>query len=875
MRITKDNATFSQNKFNFYVGNIDTTETILIDSSFIIVGDIKTSKNILAEHDLIVMGDIEAKSIYICKDLLCTGKINTEISEIEGEFKVLEKNIFEKDMKLEIIQTKKDNTGESEQNKLNKDDDIKSVEKEKQKNEIETKYKRITREKDLNEGDLVVHNSLGEGKFISISKDKIKIDFKTRGVRAISKDVTFKLGLLKKKTQNEVYYTKRDNLSKEEYIKKIDNLINTSNKSNSLLKKDNENILSNKKSLTTNARTYIYEESLNNKNINNSYKNKSINFYVKDINSYIIDDLDNLEKMSEIHYIKYNNFIYVRLNQICDFLSVNSHTFDNCISNSIKISYYGKGINGIKFIDIDNILDNKNFILEKLRYYDNKSLQKYSTILEILEHIKFDCSINLHNAVPYLRYVIDGILDNKNISIEELAKEWNVSVENIEFVRLGFTSPLSKFKQLIKDNKVENPNENHYKIREVKLSDINIEQSKEYKYKEDSDVYDELVTEVDKIDIITNKIYELLQQYNYDIQDINIKNIEVNNNGKYLVDLEIKDMKSVSSTVSLMEYLSCKISELTKEEVKLNLSEFDKGKFISEIMEVSLNSLKEDIYNNKYYIIIDIDDFDIKNTLLEENKDYINGLTGYSVELTFDDKVNKEIEMFTNKTTSKKALNINKIKSDRVDLTTKTKIINSNNELEHIGKDDITKLLLTQNVAFKNIDINEFECGKIKKSYHGYTFDYVKYNGKIYIRAGQISNILNIDINRLYPYLEESIKIRYVDSFVSNAKFSSSKSILKAINKVQQMYPHEKLSENRVELITKCIDDVLKNSKKLNNNTPYWRLVLEYMMFDLKISREELKIKWGISSYDIELMTLGFSPSKVKTRTLIKEEIKI
>lgn len=846
MKITKYNAIFSQNKFNFYIGNIDTTETILIDSSFIIIGNIKTSKNILAEHDLIVMGDIEAKSIYICKDLLCTGKINTEISEVEGNFKVLEKNILEKTMKLEILQNKKDNTCEDKKSKLNKDDDINLSEK----NENNIKYKRITREKDLNEGDIVIHNSLGEGKFISMSKDNIKIDFKTKGLRVISKNLTFKLGLLKKKIKNEVYYTKTDNLFKEEYIKKIDNLINGDNKSNSIPRNNKENM-------------------------NNQYKNKSINFYIKDINSYIIDDLDKIDKKSEIHYIKYKNCIYVRLSHICDFLEVNSNIFDNCISNSIKISYYGKCINGVKFIDINNILDNNNYIFEKLKYYNNKSLQKYSIILEILDCIKLDCNKNLQNAVPYLRYVIDDILEDKNISIEELAKEWNVSVENIEFIRLGFTSPLSKFKQLIKDNKVENPNENQYKIRETKSSVINIEQLKKYKYKENSYIDDELAIESDKIDIITNKIYELLQQYNYDLEDINIKNIEVNNDGKYLVDLEIKYMKSVSSTVSLIEYLSCKISELTKEEVKLNLNEFDKGKFISEIMEVSLNSLKKDIHNNKYYIIIDIDDFDIKNTLLEENKDYIKSLTGYSIELTFDDKNHRKINMCTNKNTSKKISTTEQIKSDRVYSKTTTKILKYNKDLEQIGKDDISKLLLTQNVAFKNEDIYEFECGKIKKSYSGYTFDYVKYNGKIYIRSGQISNILNLDINRLYPYLEESIKIHYVNSCVSNAKFSSSKSILKAINKVQQMYPHEKLSENRVELITKCIDHILKSSKNLNNSIPYWRLVLEHMMFDLNISSEELKLKWGISSYDIELMALGFSPSRAKSRTLIKDEIKI
>ena len=120
MKITKDNATFFQNKFNFHIGNIETTETILIDASFIIIGNLKTSKNILAEDNIIVVGDVEAKSIYACKDLLCTGIINTEICEVEGEFKVLEKNIFEKYTKLskaEIISNRKN---EDDKNKLNK-----------------------------------------------------------------------------------------------------------------------------------------------------------------------------------------------------------------------------------------------------------------------------------------------------------------------------------------------------------------------------------------------------------------------------------------------------------------------------------------------------------------------------------------------------------------------------------------------------------------------------------------------------------------------------------------------------------------------------------------------------------------------------------
>ena len=567
MKITKDNATFFQNKFNFHIGNIETTETILIDASFIIIGNLKTSKNILAEDNIIVVGDVEAKSIYACKDLLCTGIINTEICEVEGEFKVLEKNIFEKYTKLskaEIISNRKNEDDKNKLNKKNestqlkksikdrKNKEYKRITEEKElnkgdiiihntlgegkfismsndkikidfktdgvreiskeiafklellKKEIENeiysdrkkslskeefiekidssisysnknntvnelkknkKYKRITEEKDLNKGDIVIHNSLGEGKFISISKDKIKIDFKIKGVRSISKDITFKLGLLKKKIENEAYNTQIKNLSKEEFINKIDRLINCSNnktkynntatKNNMVLNKYNENV-----------------PTLN--SMNNLYKNKSISFYIKDINSCIIDRYDNDDKKYCIHYIKYNDLVYVRLNQICDFLSINSNIIDNYVTISIKISYYGKGINGIKFINLNDILENEYCILKKLYYYGDQCLLKYKRLLQILYYIKIDADINLNNSMPYLRYVIDMILDNKKISIEELAKEWNVTAESIEFVRLGFTSPLSKIKQLIKNNKIKNPKEDQYKIRDIKYGDINL-----------------------------------------------------------------------------------------------------------------------------------------------------------------------------------------------------------------------------------------------------------------------------------------------------------------------------------------------------------------------------------------------------------------
>lgn len=77
MKITKDNATFFQNKFNYYVGSIETDETIYIEDNFIIIGNIKTSKNILAKDNVIVIGNIKALSIYMCKDICCMGRIKS------------------------------------------------------------------------------------------------------------------------------------------------------------------------------------------------------------------------------------------------------------------------------------------------------------------------------------------------------------------------------------------------------------------------------------------------------------------------------------------------------------------------------------------------------------------------------------------------------------------------------------------------------------------------------------------------------------------------------------------------------------------------------------------------------------------------------
>lgn len=102
MIITKDNATFSQNKFNFYIGNIEDEGTISFKEDYIIIGNIKTLKNIFAIGELIVFGDINCKSIYASKDFFCLGNIDTELVEVEGKSKILLKEELENNNIQEI-----------------------------------------------------------------------------------------------------------------------------------------------------------------------------------------------------------------------------------------------------------------------------------------------------------------------------------------------------------------------------------------------------------------------------------------------------------------------------------------------------------------------------------------------------------------------------------------------------------------------------------------------------------------------------------------------------------------------------------------------------------------------------------------------------
>ncbi|WP_270641906.1 hypothetical protein [Paraclostridium sordellii] len=462
MKISKVNATFFQNRFNYYIGNIIIDETLYIEDDYIIIGNIITPNNIVAKGNLIVIGDIKSKLLYAFKDIFCRGKMDIQIEEVEGTLNKIENINKSKEIKvsydIDIIKTKhfekleedevltiarskiniekgkvEDNLKKSECYSLNKNNTKETYttsnansEEKGIKNNLanKTRIKRIYDIHDIEIGDRVKHNTLGEGEILNINNSKIHIDFIKIGSRYISTSITLKLGLLKKYINDDT----KPNL----------------NTSNSIVKSKNIPIKKNIESVKE-SNEKLNDEELYLKKI---CKNKPITFYSKYINEYIIDvEGDNISRYI-CHYIKFKNITYIRFNHICDILDTSSGILEKFMADEcIKVSYKDRCINGIKFITLEDC-----YRIATL--YDIQS-NRSNIFNNIISGIEKDSKENLENAIPYWSEIIENILIHKNMNIEELSKEWNINQIQIRAVVNGFTPQLTKLKQLIKENKIQ------------------------------------------------------------------------------------------------------------------------------------------------------------------------------------------------------------------------------------------------------------------------------------------------------------------------------------------------------------------------------------------------------------------------------------
>ncbi|WP_270641905.1 hypothetical protein [Paraclostridium sordellii] len=168
MKFTSENATFFQSGFNFFIGDIVDESTIIFNEDFIVIGNLKSEKNIFAMGELIVIGDIECKSIYVTKDFLSVGEIVSEVVEVEGCTKTLDKSILTNIPVSKIVNYENDESKLDEVIKVpnNLDYEKMLLKEEVERKDLNEIYKRYLSKK----GDLV------EGKICNINEEKAIVD---------------------------------------------------------------------------------------------------------------------------------------------------------------------------------------------------------------------------------------------------------------------------------------------------------------------------------------------------------------------------------------------------------------------------------------------------------------------------------------------------------------------------------------------------------------------------------------------------------------------------------------------------------------------------------------------------------------------------
>lgn len=713
---------------------------------------------------------------------------------------------------------------------------------------------------------------MGEGEILNLTRSKIHINFINSGERKLRADITLRLGLLKKYLHNlqehkKIFDTTK---SKKNTTQNINHIEENKTKLNKEIKRTCVLKDINKKIQTDNEEQYIQ----------NLCKNKSMTFYRKYINEYMLDVKGEYLKRYICHYIKFENNTYIRLNHICEIIGIESNNLDKFIKNkSIKVSYKGSCINGLKFIRVD---DCYNIINNLYIDTDEFNIFKY-----IVTNIEKDSSENINNSIPYWKSTIDKILDNKGANVSTLAKEWKISENNIKIVELGFAPQLSKLKLLIKENKVDDSVMNNDEIRIVKG---------EYSCFYDMDVDNtDIDNNLDGIEVsgrelnIDKLIYEALEYHNYKLEDITIYKDGYIKDNKIIKNINIDNIKSVSTTISLLEYISCEISDYINKDIKLILYNIDIKKFISELMETDMKFINMNIYNEKCYLIANDYDYKYKKDLLDENKDYIEQVTGYTVDiekyeyenitvnkidktnkeswytkLSNDKKGDKSVKtketlMEINTVEKSKDIKFSKVKTDSLNLENRNLRIDI--KLGFLNIREREKLYNSQYIEFNRDAIHSFDCGSIDNKYSNMKFEYIKYKDKIYVNINNVNDILKSKL-----YIEDIIKVKCRGEHTSN-KFCRAKNILKSIDKISK----NKVNEEVVRVFERSVDLILKIQDSITMSAPYWALILDSMMFDIKISKEELNKKWEIDEYNMELMSLGFEPSKREIKVLIKE----
>lgn len=254
MQFTKEGATFTQNNQNFYVGNIESDDTIMFKDDFIVIGNVKSKKNIIAAEGLIVIGNITSKSIFVYRDLLCAGKISIPSVEVEGILRELDNGSLKVNGNIEIkdimAEKKVEESSTSISGVLAEEETNGDMNASEHKQEIVAKNNVIKERDDIKLYDKVRHRVYGTGIVTNLTTKGIYVEFYSGQVKRLDLNKVLNQGVLKKDGE----YGIDKPINKRKEIEK--NLINEEAKDvifneekvekNTVVKFENEKVLKSK-----------------------------------------------------------------------------------------------------------------------------------------------------------------------------------------------------------------------------------------------------------------------------------------------------------------------------------------------------------------------------------------------------------------------------------------------------------------------------------------------------------------------------------------------------------------------------------------------------------------------------------------------------
>lgn len=494
--------TYIQNKNKFYIGDINLDENIKFKCDYIVIGNIKTSEMLIAMENLVVIGNIEASSVFINKDLFCTGTVNSKSIDVDGENVILEKNIVisydelaieNKDLIKSLLYNNIKYYGYSEET-------ITVYKKEDNEYHIDLDIK----ESDINIVFMGYINQVLKSISNEVNDVKIYMDLNENIKKIVSNLLNIEINNITVKegentiningSINDIELNKKsliiiETLWRCKVVFILDNDSRENNESKILQEITIENLIEN-------INTILSEK---NEEFNVCINNKQIIFEYKDIHTCNIRKLESNVEKNKFHYVKYNEKIYINYSDILEILGLEKSYKPLNLVDYIVVNYTNNKENNI--VKFYNLTSYYKFIIEIVKSY--KKLQVDEKIIKELYTALYRLDIknkDIKESIPYWSKVVARL--KEYMTEEHIKQNIHIPDKDFEEIKLGYTpsktisKPLKRLYSEYKNykNNESNNKENiiekliyeemrksKYDLNQIKICEIRHEDDKEYK----------------------------------------------------------------------------------------------------------------------------------------------------------------------------------------------------------------------------------------------------------------------------------------------------------------------------------------------------------------------------------------------------------